>query len=473
MMRIAIFTGLFLIAFGASAQHVSQYNTETLYDSFENPSQRSFIPDSSRYLASNFLIPNFNINTYLTGNIQPGIKTRLFATTPYYNTQALKIGQSNYSHFNANVNNYWLMLKMFSSLSGDVEMGIAAQTKVEARGYFSDESLGLLAGPITFPASNYINIFNDRYRFQSYHQISFSYRERIDDQVALGFKISALLGVQYQQVDIVQSHINFDKINDKANIGLRGRYYDSFAKDNNNGFGPSLNNPGAAISLGGSYQTDDKINFQVNIKDLGFIHWNRRSNIYDFNGSRVMNKISSASREDTIYNSVQVLLKQNGIRKSFITAIDSRAELSISKGYWLNEAVPIKFIPTFLVSKEIFDRGFTGAWINRLQVNAFNFSLAASYDDMKSFNLGTQIMIKSPNMEFFVGSDRLLNTVKFAAAALNTAEINRVNNYTGGNFFIGFSLKFGRVINHPMNADFIPMGNEGRGFLGRLFGPSF
>jgi hypothetical protein len=91
---------------------------------------------------------------------------------------------------------------------------------------------------------------------------------------------------------------------------------------------------------------------------------------------------------------------------------------------------------------------------------------------MKFFNVGTQFMIKSPNVEFFVGTDRLINTGRLALASLqNTTQIMHEGNYSGGDFYLGFTLKFGHVIEHPMNASTIPMGEKG--FLGRLFGRLF
>ena len=45
----------------------SQYNTRTLFDSFENPAQKAFYADSSRTYAFNFFIPNLSINTGIKG----------------------------------------------------------------------------------------------------------------------------------------------------------------------------------------------------------------------------------------------------------------------------------------------------------------------------------------------------------------------------------------------------------------------
>jgi hypothetical protein len=477
MNKILIFFCLIFLSISASAQQFSQYNTGTLFDSFENPSQRSFIPDSSRQLAFNFLIPNFDVNTYLTGNMQPGIKSRLFSKNAYYNTDKLKIGQNKYNHFNANINAYSIMFKVFTSLNGDVEMGFSAQTKVESRGLFSDESLALLNGASDFPKNEYSNIFNDSYSYQAYHQIGFSYRERINNKIALGFKISGLLGIQYQKINITESQINFDRTdpsNPTAVLALKGRYYDSYipGQMTSHDYLPTFRNPGAAISLGASYKTDDHITVQANVKDLGFIHWSKRSSIYNFDNSEPLNDLASAHREDTIYNRTHKLLKNNGVVQSFTTPINGRAELSATKSYWLGDNNTLKYSPTLIASKELFFTGFTGALVNHFQLGLCTATLTTSYDDMKFFNVGAQFMVKSPNVEFFIGTDRLINTGRLVLASLqNATQISHEGNYTGGDLYLGFTLKFGHVIEHPMNASTIPMGEKG--FLGRLFGRLF
>src|ERR1700743_1877499 len=99
------------------AQSFAQYNTGTLFDSFENPAQRSFIPDSSRQFASNFFFPNFNGNFFLTGDAQQTAKQRYFNNQ--YNNQNLQIGSGKaFNYVNTNANAYLLMLKMFASMNG-------------------------------------------------------------------------------------------------------------------------------------------------------------------------------------------------------------------------------------------------------------------------------------------------------------------------------------------------------------------
>src|ERR1700743_3316632 len=91
------------------SQQFSQYNTGTLYDSFENPSQRSFVPDTSTKYAFNFIIPNFNADFYLTGEPQSSLVDRAFGGK--YNNSALQIGNNKYNNVNINVNAYALMFK--------------------------------------------------------------------------------------------------------------------------------------------------------------------------------------------------------------------------------------------------------------------------------------------------------------------------------------------------------------------------
>jgi hypothetical protein len=476
-----IFTILFLIlcSLSVSAQQFSQYNTGTLYDSFENPSQRAFIPDSSRQIAFNFFVPNFDANFYITGHIQRPLKSRAFGNPPSYNTSSLRIGQNALNHFNVNGNAYAVMLKFFSSLNGNVEMGFSAQTRIESKGLVTDESVAFLDGPSNFAYNNYDNIFNDHYMVQMYDQLGFTYREQVAKQLSIGFKLSYLSGIQYNKIDVDQSslQINRDPVdpnNDNADVYMRGKYYRSYVPGRLDGrdFLPTLRNPGASISMGATFRTEDGIFIQGTIKDLGFIHWNKRSTITDFDNTTHIEDITSEHREKNIYNAVYDLFRGNGQVTAFNTKTNAKAELSVSKSYWLDDDKTFRYFPTIVAQKEMFYSGFTGALVNSVQKNNLIATLTATYDDYKLFNIGAQIMVKSANAEFFIGSERLTNTGRFTLAALNNGtQINRIGNYTGADIFLGFSLKFGRVIEHPMNSSYIPMGEKG--FFGRLFGRIF
>jgi hypothetical protein len=133
----------------------------------------------------------------------------------------------------------------------------------------------------------------------------------------------------------------------------------------------------------------------------------------------------------------------------------------------------IKYSPTLIASKELFYTGFVGALVNPFQYQNYVVTLTTTYDDLKMFNLGAQFMIKTPNFEFFIGSDKLTQTSGLLLDAMtkNPASINQSTAFTGASIFLGFSVKFGPVIEHPMNASVIPDGEKG--FLGRLWGRLF
>ncbi len=470
MKRILLAFCLILVALNGFSQQFSQYNTGTLYDSFENPSQRSFIPDSSKKYAFNFFVPSFNASLFLTGDAQSTLVNRAFGGK--YNNSALQIGAGRYNNAGIDASAYSMMFKMFTSLNGDAETGFYAETKAEGKGTFTDESIALLNGPVAFPNNTYDNLFNNRYYYQIYNSIGLTYRERLSKEVAIGFKIGVLMGIDYNKLNIYESHINFDQANDAAAISLRGKYYSSQGPGsfNTQDFLPTFRSPGATISTGISYRTEDGITFQGNVKDLGFIHWYNKSSIYMFDATKTATNISTNKKEKNIFGTVHQIIQTNQIHTSYVSPTDGKFELSATKTYWLDDDKDFKYLPTLIGSKELFYNGYTGAFVNRFQYKNYNVSLTASYDNLNLFNLGTQFMYKSSNAEFFIGSERLLQTAGFALAAGNSSSYSN-GSFTGADIFLGFSLKFGPLIEHPLNASTIPNGE--RGFLGRLYNRLF
>jgi hypothetical protein len=452
-----------------SAQQFSQYSTGTLYDAFENPSQKTFVADTSRRIAFNIFVPNFNTDLTLTGNVQAELKNRLFWGR--YGTEPLGIGNKKLNYLNQNLNAYFFMLRVHTSLDGNREFGISAQTRTEARGVFTDESVQLLADNTEFTNNSYSELFNNRYNYQVYHQISASYRADVDDQLAFGVKLSALMGVVYSKVNINHSIINFDRANDLAFLSFEGNYHASFApgKFTSHDVLPTFKNPGASISFGTSYLTDNKTHIQFNIKDLGFIHWNKMSYVGEFNNTGVIQGLSEHGVEDSIANTAAALIQSNSVQRGFTTPTDSRMEFSASKAYWIKNGA-IKYTPTVILSKQLFYTGFTAALVNHFQYHNLVGTLTGMYDDQKTFSVGTQFMVKSPNAEFFIGSDRILQTVSLirAGTASEPDQAYKSGQFTGANFYMGFSIKFGPVLEHPANASYIPMGDS-RSFIKRFW----
>jgi uncharacterized protein DUF5723 len=460
-----------IIAVRGFSQQFSQYNTGTLFDSFENPAAHTFVPDTSKTYAFNFFVPNFGGNFFLKGDVQSTLMHRAFSG--YYDNSGLDIGNGKNNYLNANANAYFIMFKLFSSLKGNTEVGFFAETKAEGRGTFTDESIGLFNGPSAFANNTYDNIFNDHYNYQIYNSIGFTYREDVTKQLALGFKVSALLGIAYSKLDIYESHVAFDNFNDAATVALQGRYYQSKGPGNfdSQSFLPTSRSPGASISMGATYHTPEGMTFQANLKDLGFIHWYNYSSISDFNSSGTITGLSTLKREDSIYSQYYKIIHSRDIRGSFTSATDAKFELSTTKSYWLDDNMDFKYLPTLIVSKEIFYDGFTGALVNRFQYRKFyNVSLTASYDNQNLFDFGTQFMYNNYNWEVYIGSERLFQTAKFIGGTSNGSSYSN-GSFTGADFFLGFAIKFGPVIEHPMNASTINNGEKG--FLGRLWNRLF
>jgi len=444
--------------FRLHAQQFSQYNTGTLYDSFENPTQKAFTPDSSRQIAFNLFVPNFNFGLSITGNAQSAIKSRVFLDQ--YIDPSLTLGQKNFNYANANFNAYFFMLKVYTSMDGNSEIGFSGQTKAEGHSTLSDETVQLLADNTRFTNASYSDVFNSSYSFQLYHQVSLHYRENLDERFALGIKLSALFGVIANQVNITHSVINIDRANDQAFLSLAGNYRSTFQPGvfSTHDLIPNSRNPGAAISFGASYLTDNRIRMQFNVKDLGFIHWSRQSAVGEFNNTAIINGLSQPQAEDSIATAGSALVETNATSKSFTTPTDSHFEFSAATDYWL-DGTALKYSPTLVLSKQLFYRGFTAALVNHFQYNNLVVTSTQSYDDMRLFSFGGQVMIKSPNAEFFIGCDRLLQTVSAVYSIHNAySKQDFLNNsFTGANIYMGFSFKIGHVIERRENASNIPM----------------
>ena len=474
MKKLLLIVFLLCLAVTSFSQQFSLLNTGTLYDSFENPSARAFLSDTSKMYAFNFMVPNFNADLFLSGDAQASLKSRVFLNQ--YDNSALKINQQKFNRATSNINVYILMFKMFTSVNGDEEMGFSWQLKTDGKASFSDESIAALNGPGDFVSGqNYTNILDSRYYYQTYHQFSFTYRERLNKQVAIGFKFSLLAGVEYQQLNINSSNATFNSAADTARANLQGTYKAAYipGQFTAHDYLPTFRSPGASISVGSTYTTEDKFILQGNIKDLGFIHWSPLSKIYDFDDAATFPGLSSPNREDTIYKYVSKIIHNGGTEGSFTTPLDGTAELSLHKVFYIDDDQLFSYAPTLVASKELFYNGFVGALVNPIQYKYYSLTLTPSYNDLKEFNFGAQFMYRKPNWEIYIGSDRLGQTLSLTSESLSkhSTSIDQNSAYTGANIFLGFSLKLGPTIEHPMDASSIPNGEKG--FLGRLWGRLF
>ncbi|WP_345951427.1 MULTISPECIES: DUF5723 family protein [unclassified Mucilaginibacter] len=446
--------GLLLIGISTKsyAQRFAHYNTGTLYDSFENPSQAAFIPDSSRQFAFS-LLPNISVNAFLQGNGQYTLKSRLFLGR--YNSEAITVGQNQNNNVMANVNGYIGMLKMFTSLSGKQEVGVSWQVKGYGRGMVTDETMALFNGAGPFignnpsPVISYANIFNSKAFYEAYHQFSITYREKVTQTFAVGVKLSALSGIAYNKINITQSNIDFFRQQDAAVLALAGTFQSTYELGTfrKRDLLPNINNPGAAIGLGATYTGLAGIIMQGNIKDLGFIRWGGDATTYTF-GNGVpparIEGLSTPQREKNVSNALTKLVERLPEQKPFVKPIVGRAEFSMAKKFMFGKTT---YLPTAIVSKQLYGSGTALALVNQIDFGGFGASLSGISNEEKRFDLGLQFMYKSPNFEIFVGSEQLGKTMNLnSASGKNEDAILKPMSHSGGNIYFGFSFKFGKLI---------------------------
>jgi hypothetical protein len=463
MKKILLSVLLFSAGIGSAwAQRFTMYNTGTLYDSFENPSQAAFIADTTKNYALS-LIANANIYTYLTGNAQAPIKARLFLNQE--NNSAFTTGQSQFNKALVQSNVYLGMIKMFTSLSGRVEIGASYQIKTNARGYASDETVDLING-----GNNYTrlvgrdDIFNGRAFYEGFHQLSLTYREKVTRNFMLGVKLSALLGIDYNKMVIDRSSVATSGT--RAIPLVQGTYQATYVDGRypKRDLLPSLSNPGMAIGIGATYITVAGIILQGNIKDLGFIRWGRRAATYRFDA------FNSTTPNGNAQDIFRQTITENAQYGAFVKPILGRAEFAAAKKFMFGS---VMYQPTAILSQQLYGQGAALALVNQVGFGKFSTSVSGIMNEDKKFDMGLQLMYKKPNFEMFVGSEQLGNTFNlYSAYNDNNSAINSTRSHSGASIYFGFSFKIGKLIERWKNESYYPDGSE-QGPIGKKWNDLF
>jgi hypothetical protein len=443
------------------AQQYALFGTRTLFDAFENPAIKSFVLDSSSKYASNFLFPNLSFNTANRGDATDVI--RRLINEEKFNTSDLSIGNGipNLAFEQSNI--YLLTLKIFSHYKYNQELGIAWQVRSDAVLKYTNEGLAILDGYERFSEILSQDVFQTHGYQQSYHQFSFSVRENWDKKLSFGAKFSLLSGIAYNDIHIDNSYIIADVPDDRLNIHLAGSYRGSFLyKDeiSRRTFLPLFKNPGASISLGTTYNSKSGYFIMGNIKDLGFIKWNKKSHVAKFN---VLKSLSPASTSD-INKELIGILDNNKEQKGFYAPTNAKADFMIARSFNF-------YNPSLIISKNLFHSGGDVAIANTFKWNRLSASLTPTYNFNDFILFGVQGMYKTPNFEFFLGTDNIGKTIYFAQG-IDQADATIGTGYNGASFYMGLGLKFGKVVNHPMNLSTMPgVNNEKpyKGFFRSLF----
>ncbi|HCN82525.1 MAG TPA: hypothetical protein DIT07_02740 [Sphingobacteriaceae bacterium] len=457
---LSLFFALFLLNTAYSQQY-SLYNTRTLFDSFENPSQKAFQPDSSRRFAFNFFIPSFGFNTALGGPATHTFKTVLFDDV--ISSTGLKLGEHKTSRGFANINTYLIMLRLYKSLRGNQELGLSWQLRSDNQLTFTNESIAIFDNFNLFDQDQLTDIFNDKAYSQNYHQISLSYRKDYSRELGVGFKVSYLSGIAYNDVKITRSTLSIDKTADNFNLDIKGKFRSNFLYDDDIGkkfFLPSFKNPGLGFSTSFNYHLPRGWYILANLKDIGFIKWSKKSYVYNLDRNITIQNASDSNADsrlnDELINDYEYVYSNKG----FITPTNGKAEFLISKNLGFYQ-------PNLLLSKNLFYNGGDLALMNNFTYNTLNFGLSTVYNTSNILQVGSQFMVKSPNTEFYIGSDQLYKSIS-EIRALRKDDESLFHGYPGASFYIGFAAKFGYIIEQQPTANRIAHFNTPSSFFERL-----
>jgi len=447
------------------AQQYSLYNSRTLYDSFENPSQRAYQVDTSRRFAFNFFIPTISINSSFSGPAQSAFKTLLYDGV--FNGRELTIGENKRNNLTLNSNNYVAMLRMLKSVKKYKEIGLSWQIRNDGRAEVGNEVFAVFDDYRIFNSNSLQDIFNINGYNQSYHQFSFTYRQNYTKRLAIGAKLSLLSGISYTNLKVRQSEINIDESADLIDVSLRGTLRSSFKFDDfqREMINPNFRNPGLSITAGASYKLRDGWFILGNLKDVGFIKWSKDSYEYDFDTGKIfIDNASNQSSDNRLADSLDKNISSISVNKSYVSALNGKAEILINKDFG-------NYRPNLILSKSIYYKGGDIALVNNFHYKKYVLTGMADYNTNGFLQLGGQFMVKTPNIEFYIGSDHLVKSLEILKTYYKN-ENTYPSGYTGVSFYMGFALKFGRVLEHPANATQIHgfMKDPKGGFINRIFG---
>jgi len=461
---------LFLLFLGlikpTYSQQYSLYNSRTLYDSFENPSQRAYQVDTSRRFAFNFLIPVISLNSTFSGPAETAFRSLLYDGV--FNGRDITLGENRMNTLSLNSNNYVAMFRILKAVKKYKEMGISWQIRNDFRANITNEVFAIFDDYRVFNATNLSNLFNIKGYNQTYHQFSFVYRQNYTKRFSIGAKFSLLSGISYTALKVDKSEINMDELSDQFDVSVRGRLRSSFKFDDfqRDMINPNFKNVGLSVTAGASYNLKDGWTILGNVKDLGFIRWNKEAYEYDFDtGQILIANASNSSADDRLADSLDTRISRSSTNRSYVSMINGRAELMLSKAFG-------DYKPNLILSKNIYYDGGDMVLVNNFHIKNHVLSASAAYNTTGILQIGGQYMIKTPNVEFYMGSDQLLKSYEMIRN-FSKGTTAHSSSYTGVSFYMGFGLKFGSILEHQANATKIsgfrknPIGKFIKGIVGK------
>ena len=465
MLRTSAIIILFCFLFSKlNAQQFGLFNTNTMFDGFENPAQKTFQLNYSRKFSSNFLLPNLGATSSNKGNND---FFRTLINEGKFNARLVDLGTPQDNVLSANSNIYVATLKIFHSYKYQKEIGLSWQIKTYGRVDYTNETLALLDSYRRFRESeitNFENAFNNKGLAQSYHQFSLNYRENYDKRLAFGVKLSLLSGISYNNLNITESNFTQQGLGDTISIKLKGSYRASFLKGDDfkkRDLVPLFKNPGASITLGTTYTAKNGTVIMGNLKDLGVIRWGKASSVANFNQMVPITNPDTMTSKQVENKITDVVLKRSSGR-AFYALTNARVDFLISKSFGY-------YTPSVILSKNMFYKGGDVAWVNKFSYNNFSISAIPNYNIDGLMLFGAQGMYKTPNFEVYLGSDNFLKTVS-QVNGISSADGTAGSGYNSASFYMGVGIKFGRTVEHPQNSSTMPGINDNESsFFHRLF----
>lgn len=436
-----------------SAQQYGLFGTKTMFDAFENPSQKSFTLDSSRKFSSNFFLPYFGVNAANTGEADHVI--RRLAQTGYMDTDGLPLFTGKTNHFYENSNIYVATIRMFHSYKYQKEIGLAWQIRSDAQIDYTNETLAIFDSYRNFPVNTPLQgIFNSSGYQQSYHQFSITYRENYNKRLAFGLKASLLSGILYNKIDIDHSALFINPETNTLDLSLNGNYRSNFmnAREIRKKTLLPFKNPGLSLSFGTNYTSKKGLMLMANIKDLGFIWWRKSTQETVVNSSNIA--INTLENRNDINNSLTDIFTEVQENKKFLAPTNAKIDVYVSKIYGF-------YKPSFIVSKNLFYRGGDIALVNSFIYKNLSGSVTPLYNLNNIFMIGLQGKYQTPNFEFFLGSDNLVSTAYTTKGIISSnGNTGSATNGVGASVYMGIGIKFGNVVNHPQFSDVMPGIND-------------
>ena len=444
---------LFLLFFGLTkpvySQQYALYNSRTLYDSFENPSQRAYQVDTSRRFAFNLLIPVISLNSTFSGPAESSFKSLLYDGV--FKGEGITLGENQLNTLRLNSNNYVAMLRFLKAVKKYEEIGISWQIRNDFRARIPNEVFAIFDDYRVFDVNNLNNLFNIKGYNQTYHQFSFVYRQNYTKRISIGGKFSLLSGISNTRLKVDKSEINIDEPNDQFDVSVKGRLRSSFKFDDfqQDMIKPNFKNIGLSVTAGASYKLKYGWSILGNVKDLGFIRWNKEAYQYDFDtGKIIIENASNSGTDSRLADSLDTRISRSSINRSYVSMINGRIEFMLSKDYG-------NYKPNLILTKNLTHGGEDMVLVNNFHIKNHVLSASAAYNTIGIMPIGAQYMIKTPNVEFYIGSDQILKSYKTIRNFSNSSA-PYASGHTGFSFYMGFALKFGRVLEHQANASKIP-----------------